>query len=167
MKCNRFKRCVTLTQELWNQLVTWSVSFIYNENSNSKTLTVIPDVNWGSSTQAQTYKSALNSVQHLVHVEEHVKNYRPQILVLSGLPSARPPLIDFANLICKQLSLMVCGHVVKNQLNQRTRASFNNRMYHWFRMHKIKAFYNVVDNSGFQGSLQFLITSLVILSNHD
>lgn len=109
-----------------------------------------PDVNWGSSTQAQTYKSALNSVQHLVHVEEHVKNYRPQILVLSGLPSARPPLIDFANLICKQLSLMVCGHVVKNQLNQRTRASFNNRMYHWFRMHKIKAFYNVVDNSGFQ-----------------
>jgi len=109
-----------------------------------------PDVNWGSSTQAQTYKTALNSIQHLVHVEEHVKNYRPQILVLSGLPSSRPPLIDFANLICKQLSLMVCGHVVKNQLNQRTRSSFNNRMYHWFRMHKIKGFYNVVDNSGFK-----------------
>jgi len=109
-----------------------------------------PDVNWGSSTQAQTYKTALNSVQHLVQVEDHVKNYRPQILVLSGLPSSRPPLIDFAYLICKQLSLMVCGHVVKNQLNQRTRSSFNQRMYHWFRLHKIKAFYNLVDNSGFQ-----------------
>jgi len=45
---------------------------------------------------------------------------------------------------------MVCGHVVKNQLNQRTRASFNNRMYHWFRMHKIKGFYNVVDNTDFK-----------------
>ena len=121
-------------------------------------------MNWGSSTQAQTYKTALNSVQHLVQVEDHVKNYRPQILVLSGLPSSRPPLIDFAYLICKQLSLMVCGHVVKNQLNQRTRSSFNQRMYHWFRLHKIKAFYNLVDNSGFQGFHSFILFIYLFMS---
>lgn len=71
-----------------------------------------PDVNWGSSTQAQSYNSALKSVQDLNSVNEHVKNYRPQILVLSGLPGTRPPLIDFTYLLVKNLSLMICGHVV-------------------------------------------------------
>ncbi|CAL4065736.1 unnamed protein product, partial [Meganyctiphanes norvegica] len=37
-----------------------------------------PDVNWGSSTQAQIYISALKSTQDLMQVEEHVKNFRPQ-----------------------------------------------------------------------------------------
>jgi solute carrier family 12 sodium/potassium/chloride transporter 2 len=109
------------------------------------------DVNWGSSTQAQTYKAALNSIQELVHIEEHVKNYRPQILVLSGLPSARPPLIDFGYSICKHLSMMVCGHIVKDPLNQRLRSSYTQRMYHWLRDHKIKAFYSLADNTGFKG----------------
>ncbi len=72
-----------------------------------------PDVNWGSSTQAQSFNSALKSVQDLNLVEDHVKNYRPQILILSGMPSARPPLIDFGSLIVKNLSLMVCVNVVK------------------------------------------------------
>lgn len=112
------------------------------------------DVNWGSSTQAQTYKAALSSIQELVHIEEHVKNYRPQILVLSGLPSARPPLIDFGNLICKHLSMMVCGHIVKQSLNQRTRTSYNQRMYQWLRYHKIKAFYSLADNTGFKGNFR-------------
>jgi len=71
------------------------------------------DVNWGSTTQAQTYKAALNSVQQLNNIEEHVKNYRPQILVLSGLPSVRPPLVDFAYLITKNISLMMCGYICK------------------------------------------------------
>ena len=71
------------------------------------------EVNWGSSTQAQTYRAALTSIQQLVHIEEHVKNYRPQILVLTGLPSTRPALVDFAYLICKNNSLMVCGNVIQ------------------------------------------------------
>lgn len=71
------------------------------------------EVNWGSSTQAQTYRAALTSIQQLVHIEEHVKNYRPQILVLSGLPSARPALVDFAYLICKKNSLMVCANIIQ------------------------------------------------------
>ena len=81
---------------------------------NSFTLyTLNLEVNWGSSTQAQTYRAALTSIQQLVHIEEHVKNYRPQILVLTGLPSTRPALVDFAYLICKNNSLMVCGNVIQ------------------------------------------------------
>ena len=57
-------------------------------------------------------------MQHLVYVEEHVKNYRPQILVLTGPPNYRPALLDFANLICKSKSLLVCGDVIKVVIDQ-------------------------------------------------
>lgn len=71
------------------------------------------DVNWGSSTQAQTYVSALKTTLDLNTVEEHVKNYRPQLLVLSGFVGARPPLLDFAHSITKNISLLACGHVIQ------------------------------------------------------
>lgn len=70
-------------------------------------------MNWGSSTQAQAYYFALRSALELNKVAEHVKNYRPQVLVLSGQPSARPALIDFANLITKGKSLLICTQFTK------------------------------------------------------
>lgn len=72
-----------------------------------------PDVNWGSTTQAQTYKSALTSAYRLQQIDDHVKNYRPQILVLAGTLQSRPPLVDLANLITKHNSLMIVGDVVQ------------------------------------------------------
>jgi hypothetical protein len=96
------------------------VSFYHEQERKRKKIFIIStekwfllDVNWGSSTQAQTYKTALTSVHKLINVNEHVKNYRPQILVLSGKPQDRPPLVDLANLITKKNALMVCGHVVQ------------------------------------------------------
>ena len=47
------------------------------------------NVNWGSSTQSQYFVNALKSVQSLNKIEDHVKNYRPKIIVLSGDPSHR------------------------------------------------------------------------------
>lgn len=70
------------------------------------------DVNWGSSTQAHSYKNALLAVQKLANTEEHVKNYRPQILVLTGNPAARPSLVDFVYNITRGSSLMICGYVI-------------------------------------------------------
>lgn len=86
-------------------------------STKSKTCKFIPDVNWGSTTQAQIYKNALQAVHKMNTVEEHVKNFRPQILVLCGMPSARPALVDFGHLITKNLSMLVCGHIntVKNR----------------------------------------------------
>jgi solute carrier family 12 sodium/potassium/chloride transporter 2 len=57
--------------------------------------------------------SALRSTLELNKVAEHVKNYRPQILILSGMPGYRPALIDFANLITKGKSLLICGQIIK------------------------------------------------------
>lgn len=43
---------------------------------NIKLIYLFLDVNWGSSTQAQTYRSALKQVHKLNFVPDHVKNYR-------------------------------------------------------------------------------------------
>lgn len=71
-----------------------------------------PDVNWGSTTQAQTYKTALTTAYRLEQIDEHVKNYRPQVLVLAGALQSCPPLIDLAGLITKNNSLMIVGDIV-------------------------------------------------------
>jgi len=52
-------------------------------------------------------------VQQLDRVEEHVKNYRPQLLVLTGAPNTRSSLVDFAHHITKHQSLFICGHIIE------------------------------------------------------
>ena len=72
---------------------------------------ILIEANWGSSTQAQQFVTALKNVQSLNDVPEHVKNYRPKLLVFSGVPAHRQPLVDFGYLITKKLSLMICSHI--------------------------------------------------------
>uniref|UniRef100_A0A0P4WBS6 Na+/K+/2Cl-cotransporter n=1 Tax=Scylla olivacea TaxID=85551 RepID=A0A0P4WBS6_SCYOL len=109
-----------------------------------------PNVNWGSSTQAQTYVSALKTTLDLNSIEEHVKNYRPQILVLSGPVGSRPPLIDFAYSITKNISLLACGHVIQGPQTQRLRNSLTRQSYNWLTRHSIRAFYSLVEGSNLE-----------------
>lgn len=121
-----------------------------------------PDVNWGSSTQAQTYKTALSSAYKLNNVPEHVKNYRPQILVLTGCPSSRLPLVDFAHHITKKISLLVCGHVAKENLSQRVRTAYSRQAYQFLHKRKIKAFYSLVENNSFSEGVRCLMQAVGI-----
>nr|ANU78813.1 Na+/K+/2Cl- cotransporter [Portunus trituberculatus] len=109
-----------------------------------------PNVNWGSSTQAQTYVSALKTTLDLNTIEEHVKNYRPQILVLTGPVGSRPPLIDFAYSITKNISLLACGHVIQGPQTQRLRNSLTRQSYNWLIRHRIRAFYSLVEGSNLE-----------------
>ncbi|XP_066989480.1 bumetanide-sensitive sodium-(potassium)-chloride cotransporter-like isoform X3 [Macrobrachium rosenbergii] len=109
-----------------------------------------PDVNWGSSTQAQTYVTALKATLDLVSVEEHVKNYRPQLLVLSGTAGSRPPLIDFAHSITKNISLLSLGHVIQGPQTQRIRNALTRQSYNWLSRHKIRAFYSLVEGNNLE-----------------
>lgn len=118
-----------------------------------------PDVNWGSSTQEQTYKTALSAALRLQRVGDHIKNYHPQVLVLAGCPHARPPLIDLANLITKNHSLLIVGDVVQHKISHRARTELVNEAQKWFDARKIKAFYNIVDNVDFEYGVRSLIQS--------
>lgn len=116
-----------------------------------------PDVNWGSSTQAQTYKTALTAALKLQNVTDHVKNYHPQILVLAGEPFSRAPLVDFANLITKHNSLMIVGNVVGDKMNYKKRKATLEEGNKWLAARKIKAFYNVIDDLEFEEGVRCLM----------
>jgi solute carrier family 12 (sodium/potassium/chloride transporter), member 2 len=116
-----------------------------------------PDVNWGSSTQAQTYKTALASALQLQDVSDHVKNYSPQILVLAGKPYHRPPLIDLAHLITKNNSLLIVGDVIPDVISYRRRKAFMKEADAWIAAHKIKAFYNIVSGVDYEAGCKALV----------
>ncbi|XP_042225258.1 bumetanide-sensitive sodium-(potassium)-chloride cotransporter-like isoform X2 [Homarus americanus] len=119
-----------------------------------------PDVNWGSSTQAQMYSIALSSVMSLSQIEEHVKTYRPQILVLCGAPSARPPLLHFAYSITKNMSLLVVGHCLKDQQSQRERSSLVSEASEWLSQHKVRAFYALADGPSMELAARTLMCTV-------
>ncbi|XP_063227060.1 bumetanide-sensitive sodium-(potassium)-chloride cotransporter [Bacillus rossius redtenbacheri] len=116
-----------------------------------------PDVNWGSSTQAQTYKAALATAQRLDTISEHVKNYRPQVLALSGRPYLRPALVDLAGLITRSHALLLCGDISQRRLSHRTRSSRRRRSAAWLQQHKIKSFFSVVDGLRFEDAARSLM----------
>ncbi|GMR41789.1 hypothetical protein PMAYCL1PPCAC_11984, partial [Pristionchus mayeri] len=76
-----------------------------------------PDVNWGSSMHANSYKQTLQGMHRLTKAEEHVKNYRPQILVLSSPSSSHLPL--FAHSITRGASLLISATVQESSSSHR------------------------------------------------
>ncbi|XP_040581713.1 bumetanide-sensitive sodium-(potassium)-chloride cotransporter [Lepeophtheirus salmonis] len=135
--------CVMFLMDMVTALVTFIiVFFLYMYVSIRK-----PEVNWGSSTQAQSFMTALNSVLSLTKVEDHVKNYRPKIMVMSGSPLNRPTLIDFANLVTKRISLLESVDVVPEDLDWKKSQAIKNSGQNWFTENHIKGFFSVVRNS--------------------
>nr|XP_054496645.1 solute carrier family 12 member 3 [Agelaius phoeniceus] len=118
-----------------------------------------PDVNWGSSMQASSYNMALNYSVGLSEVDEHIKNYRPQCLVLTGPPNFRPALVDFVGTFTKNLSLMLCGNVLIGPWKQKMPESRLMADGHtkWLMKRKIKAFYTDVVAEDLRTGVQMLI----------
>ncbi|CAF4749353.1 unnamed protein product [Rotaria sp. Silwood1] len=120
--------------------------------------TTKPEVNWGSSVQAHTYRRALDATFKLGSVQEHVKNFRPQMLVLTGNPIYRPALVDLGSLVTHGHSLMICGNVILDD------PSVNIKLYDqkdngelWLKKRNSKAFYQpVVAPTVRQGTMALL-----------
>jgi len=116
-----------------------------------------PEANWGSSAQAAVFVNALKGVQSLTDTQEHVKNYRPKVLVLSGNPAQRPPLVDFANLITKKLSLLICAHVI-TEPGKKHLATLKESTQAWLVEHKIKGFYTVTESGSWEEGAKSCLT---------
>ncbi|XP_006863610.1 PREDICTED: solute carrier family 12 member 3 isoform X2 [Chrysochloris asiatica] len=118
-----------------------------------------PEVNWGSSVQAGSYNLALSHSVGLNEVEEHIKNYRPQCLVLTGPPNFRPALVDFVGTFTRNLSLMICGHVLIGPRKQRMPELrlIANGHTKWLNKRKIKAFYSDVIAEDLRSGVQILM----------
>ena len=94
--------------------------------------------------------TALKASQGLFKVTDHIKNYRPKILVLSGKPSQRQNLVDFGNLITKKISLMSTLDIVdENSLSWRSLDNLKQEAQKWLLDNKIKAFHGITRNNSF------------------
>uniref|UniRef100_A0A4W5NZ48 Solute carrier family 12 member 2 n=1 Tax=Hucho hucho TaxID=62062 RepID=A0A4W5NZ48_9TELE len=118
-----------------------------------------PDVNWGSSTQALTYHQALTHSLHLSSVEDHIKNFRPQCLVMTGYPNSRPALLHLVHAFTKNVGLMICGHVRTGtrRPNFKELSNDQTRYQRWLLKNKTKAFYTPVFADDMRQGTQYLL----------
>uniref|UniRef100_A0A672TGH9 Solute carrier family 12 member 2 n=1 Tax=Strigops habroptila TaxID=2489341 RepID=A0A672TGH9_STRHB len=118
-----------------------------------------PDVNWGSSTQALTYLNALQHSIRLSGVEDHVKNFRPQCLIMTGVPSARPALLHLVHAFTKNVGLMICGHVHMGPRRQAMKELSADlaKYQRWLIKNKMKAFYAPVHAEDLRDGGQYLM----------
>ncbi|XP_051258335.1 solute carrier family 12 member 10, tandem duplicate 1 isoform X2 [Dicentrarchus labrax] len=121
----------------WAALITFCVIFFLFGYVNYNK----PKVNWGSSVQAGTYNMALSYSVSLSGVEDHVKNFRPQCLVLTGPPNQRPALVDFVGSFTKHISLMVCGDIIMEQDRQTRPQDTTDGLVKWMNRRKVRSFY--------------------------
>ncbi|KAL7639645.1 UNVERIFIED_CONTAM: hypothetical protein RMT77_010147 [Armadillidium vulgare] len=115
-----------------------------------------PDVNWGSSIQGQSYLSALKSTLDLVKVPENVKNFRPQILLLSGNPAFRPSLVHFAYNITNNVSFLACANIKKGPLTQKLRTDMTDHANQWLEKQKIRSFYTILEAKNIEEGSRYL-----------
>lgn len=115
-----------------------------------------PDISWGSSAEALVFVNALNNSHALNEQQEHVKTYRPKILLLSGNPAHRQPLVDFANLITKKMSLLICSHIIIDDVMVET-STLKENVEHWLKDHEIRSFYSVCRSKSFSEGVSYSI----------
>ncbi|XP_067839362.1 solute carrier family 12 member 2 isoform X2 [Heptranchias perlo] len=121
-----------------------------------------PDVNWGSSTQALTYLNALQHAIRLTGVEDHVKNFRPQCLLMTGAPTSRPALLQLVHAFTKNVGLVVCGHVHMGPRRQALKeiSTDQAKYQRWLIKNKMKAFYAPVYAEDLREGTQFLLQAV-------
>ncbi|XP_041965854.1 solute carrier family 12 member 3 [Alosa sapidissima] len=117
-----------------------------------------PSVNWGSSVQASSYNMALSHCMGLNQVDDHIKNYRPQCLLLTGPPAVRPALVDFVGTFTKNLSLMMCANVVVESPSPDAVDSASHSSHvAWLNQRQIKSFYHGVVADNLRSGVQMLL----------
>ncbi|XP_041092735.1 solute carrier family 12 member 3-like isoform X2 [Polyodon spathula] len=116
-----------------------------------------PDINWGSSMQAGTYNLALSYSVSLTGVEDHVKNFRPQCLILTGPPMFRPALVDFVGTFTKNISLMICGNIITGDGRNIQREETTSREVNWLNKRKIRSFYTSLSGDNLRDGARSLM----------
>ncbi|XP_040023832.2 solute carrier family 12 member 1 [Gasterosteus aculeatus] len=139
----------------WAALLTYAIEILLYVYVKVKK----PDVNWGSSTQAVTFVSSVSNALSLSGVEDHVKNFRPQILAMTGSARSRPALLDLAHSLTKNYGLCIACEVFEGPrsetLEEMNAGMEKNQL--WLRKSKRKAFYSAVACNSFREGAESLL----------
>lgn len=76
---------------------------------------------------------------------------------LHNFAGSRPILVNFGYLLTKKLSMLVVGHVMKQQISQKYRNFLMRKSNEWCKRHKVKAFYSLVDDNDFESGSRALM----------
>ncbi|OWK09735.1 hypothetical protein Celaphus_00006166 [Cervus elaphus hippelaphus] len=108
---------------------------------------------------ALSYVSALDNALELTTVEDHVKNFRPQCIVLTGGPMTRPALLDITHAFTKNSGLCICCEVFvgPRKLCVKEMNSGMAKKQAWLIKNKIKAFYAAVAADCFRDGVRSLL----------
>ncbi|XP_037343067.2 solute carrier family 12 member 1 isoform X2 [Pungitius pungitius] len=139
----------------WAALLTYGIEILLYIYVKVKK----PDVNWGSSTQAVTFVSSVSNALSLSGVEDHVKNFRPQILAMTGSARSRPALLDLAHSLTKNYGLCIACEVFEGPRSE-TLEEMNANMEKnqlWLRKTQRKAFYAAVACNCFREGAESLL----------
>lgn len=132
----------------WAALLTYGIEILLYIYVTVKK----PDVNWGSSTQAVTFVSAVSNALSLAGVDDHVKNFRPQILALTASVRTRPALLDLAHSFSKTFGLCLTCEVFvgpRSEALEDLNCNMEKNQL-WLRKTKRKAFYTAVASDNFR-----------------
>ncbi|CAK1542154.1 unnamed protein product [Leptosia nina] len=118
-----------------------------------------PDVNWGSSTEAQRYKELVSSLVQMCYISENVKSYNPQLLVMAGSPFVRPALLDLGHLITKTGSFMIIAHINETYMSYTNRITQQELGEEWLHSRKERGFFVVLDGCSLEDGVRTLLQS--------
>ncbi|XP_061924183.1 solute carrier family 12 member 1 [Entelurus aequoreus] len=139
----------------WAALITYALEILLYLYVTVKK----PDVNWGSSTQAVTFVSAVSNALSLSGTDDHVKNFRPQILTLTGAARSRPALLDLAHCFSKNYGLCLTCEVIvgpRSEALPEMNAGMEKNQQ-WLRKTKRKAFYTAVVCESYREGVETLL----------
>ena len=72
--------------------------------------------------------------------EDHVKNFRPQCLVLCGSPERHAELVHLVSNVTRSNGLMICGQV-SSMDSTGSKQSDHKKSTEWLHFNKIKSFH--------------------------
>lgn len=113
---------------------------------NLKLTFFLIDVNWGTTTDAQIYKIALSAALKLNTTTDHVKTYRPSILLLAGDPSTNLELIQIGYKITKSSGMLIVSDIRTTKMKFKEQCNAIAASKSFLRANKIKCFYNLIES---------------------